>query len=83
MNEDLKEFFSYCRQKEIKFNIYNHFEDGKYYIKLALSKDKCVHTKLFDISKINNGTSIWFLFLTFARNVEFIYNVTEEYEREI
>lgn len=79
MNEDMKAFVDYCRQKEINYNIYNYFEDGKHCIKLALSKDKCVHTELYDINKVSQSSvSIWFMFLTLARNINFVYDVVKD-----
>lgn len=84
MNKDLKVFTDYCRQKEINYNIYNHFENGKHYIKLALSKDKCVHTELYDIDNVSQSSiSIWVMFLTLARNINFVYDVIKEHTNEM
>lgn len=83
MNEDLKAFTDYCRQKEINYNIYNYFDKGRLWMKIALSKDKCVHTEIYDINNVcKSNISIWFMFLTLARNINFVYDVIDEHKND-
>lgn len=79
MNEALNTFTDYCRQKEINYNIYNYYDNGCHFMKIALSKDKCVHTETYDIDDVcQSGISIWFMFLTLARNINFAYDVVKD-----